>query len=459
MVTPRSPRERRLYFELQRLEELRDQSTVFDFEAFGDPPERYIFTFHGRGLKGGKGRIAPTDVHQVEVKLLRDYPISRPEFVWKTPVYHPNLFGGTVCLGSWGMSWTPTFTLDQAAEILWDMARFAILNPRSSGPSGADESAHWAKVDEKYGFPVDKRPLRDKVVGRDERSSILRPAEDEDDIVIIEDEPGICGLFGLDGMGRCFLGQFTTDADALPWQERSLFGLGSLPWEGEQSLFGVEQFEAERGPLPWEETGFFGVGQYEAEGGPLPWEETGFFGVGDHFATHSPYAEGDIVAEYGSDILVEATPGICGALAGVKKIPGIPKFGHIAKIRKVREPETWELCIQVHDAERAGRHYDLRLGDPETEDGHSWALRYWPEVGEKRLAVQQSTHELPYFDWEGEIESGYGKGKVRIDTRSTVEIGSADNKKITFIIPRGRRKGLYTLVHTDDKRWLLIRRS
>ena len=143
-----------------------------------------------------------------------------------------------------------------------------------------------------------------------------------------------------------------------------------------------------------------------------------------------------------------------------EEIIGIPEKGEIQKIRSVKDPESWEFVVHDHKAERAGRHFDLRIGDPKTGHGHSWAMRSWPEKpGDKKLAVIQSTHSIPYFEWSGKIESGYGAGDVAIADRRKVQIIKSTPSQIDFA---PGPKELYTLLRTsarDGKAWLLINRS
>lgn len=139
-----------------------------------------------------------------------------------------------------------------------------------------------------------------------------------------------------------------------------------------------------------------------------------------------------------------------------EQIIGIPEKDVTHPIRQVEKPESWEFVVHSHDAKRAGHHLDLRIGDTERGHAHSWAMRKWPEVGEKRLAVLQSTHSIPYMDWSGEIESGYGAGKVEIADRRKVQIIKSGPDRITFSPAENE---LYSLVRTksrDGKAWLLI---
>src|SRR5579872_1053277 len=72
-----------------------------------------------------------------------------------------------------------------------------------------------------------------------------------------------------------------------------------------------------------------------------------------------------------------------------------------------------DWVVQRHLARRAGEHYDVRLGTPET-GLYSWAARKGlPAPGQKHLAVQQPIHSHGYKDFQGEIPSGYGAGSVK----------------------------------------------
>lgn len=201
----KSPRTIRLAHELGDLKNLKNDSTIFDFKAFGDPPEKYIVSFNGSTLVPTGGRekfpahsIDPKDVavgdHQeVEIILGAEYPRRGPQVRWLTPIVHSNIWGGgTVCLGNYSNAWTPYFRLVDMIEILWDMARLAVLNPRSAGTGARNAEEDWEKLYRKFQFPVDRRPLRDKVLGNNDGSSKMRPEGAEDDIAIIPDDGDNC---------------------------------------------------------------------------------------------------------------------------------------------------------------------------------------------------------------------------------------------------------------------------
>lgn len=184
----KTPRSIRLEHEYADMKAFKKDSTILDFEAVGDPPEKYIITFNGKSLVpvGEGGGVKLGGAQQVELSLGSNYPRSQPQIEWLTPIVHPNISGGNVCLGNYANQWTPYFKLVDLLEILWDYSRLAVLNPH--GGYRGEGAAVWDKLRRKFEFPVDRRPLRDKVFGNNEGSSRVRPTGDEFDIEIL-DEP------------------------------------------------------------------------------------------------------------------------------------------------------------------------------------------------------------------------------------------------------------------------------
>jgi hypothetical protein len=80
--------------------------------------------------------------------------------------------------------------------------------------------------------------------------------------------------------------------------------------------------------------------------------------------------------------------------------PGIPLKRPVERLARIT-PKTlnrWTVAVQDHEAARAGRHYDLRLVDPDAGKAHSWAIpkAALPKPGERLLAVQTFTHTPEY---------------------------------------------------------------
>lgn len=158
-----TPRTRRLRADHEALKTLKENSTVVDFQAFGDPAERYLITLKGKGLirKTEADPVDVADVHRVEIRLGIDYPRSRPDLQWLTSIYHPNISAvGAVCLGGYSTNWVPSLGLAELCEMLWDMVRYANFDPKSAYNYAA---GRWSETQSQFDFPLDPRPLRDRL--------------------------------------------------------------------------------------------------------------------------------------------------------------------------------------------------------------------------------------------------------------------------------------------------------
>ena len=167
-----SPRDRRLKSDFQALERLKVQSSILDFEVLDQPPTRYIVTFRGKGLMQPPNSDAVTiqEFHQVEIRLGVNYPRSKPDLKWKSPLFHPNISAlGQVCLGGYSTHWVPSLNLDELCEMLWDMVRYANYDVKSPYNYKA---ARWVERQQIYKFPLDTRSLRDKV-----QAGLVEPAD------------------------------------------------------------------------------------------------------------------------------------------------------------------------------------------------------------------------------------------------------------------------------------------
>lgn len=167
-----SPRDRRLKSDFQALERLKVQSSILDFEVLDQPPTRYVISFKGKGLMQPPNSDAVTiqDFHQVEIRLGVNYPRSKPDLKWKSPLFHPNISAlGQVCLGGYSTHWVPSLNLDELCEMLWDMVRYANYDVKSPYNYKA---ARWVERQQIYKFPLDTRSLRDKV-----QAGLVEPAD------------------------------------------------------------------------------------------------------------------------------------------------------------------------------------------------------------------------------------------------------------------------------------------
>ncbi len=134
--------------------------------------------------------------------------------------------------------------------------------------------------------------------------------------------------------------------------------------------------------------------------------------------------------------------------------PGIPA-------NKIKHPipitggKYWNYVLQRHYADKAGLHYDLRLSDG--KHAYSWSLRKGiPEPGTRHLAVRQFDHRPSYMKFQGDIDKGYGKGKVEIVGTGKMRLVQSEPNKINFVLLDKKDPEKLSLIRTDGNKWLII---
>lgn len=137
-----------------------------------------------------------------------------------------------------------------------------------------------------------------------------------------------------------------------------------------------------------------------------------------------------------------------------------------------------EFVIHDHDADDAGKHWDVRLEFPVTSlkkslgkytvkrpgtnepiekeypDKPGTVLRSFvdkkreiPTSKNKVFLVETEDHPVLYGGFEGEIEEGYGKGKVKIWDKGHYELLNASgDKKFTFDFKGKKLNGIYAFI-------------
>lgn len=161
---------------------------------------------------------------------------------------------------------------------------------------------------------------------------------------------------------------------------------------------------------------------------------------------------------------------ICGLTKYAKEFaPGIPEERKVQPLPTVKKPEEWTLAVQRHHAARAGEHLDLRLVDRQGQ-AHSWAIpkARLPKPGDRPvLAIPQPTHTKEYALTGGKdkplkIESGYGKGTVKMEELGPVEVYHAtpqDRTRVRFNRYSGLGPEEFAIVETASGSQLLVNKT
>lgn len=135
-----------------------------------------------------------------------------------------------------------------------------------------------------------------------------------------------------------------------------------------------------------------------------------------------------------------------------KGLPSKTEYAPISQSGRTR------LVIQKHIAERAGKHYDMRLHGPGGV-AHSWVIKSLPGKKDRILAIQQPTHRTSYSSFEGVIPSGYGAGKVSKAYDKKITVISATNNRIKMRLPEGTFTMIKPKNFGSDKNWLMVKNA
>lgn len=137
-------------------------------------------------------------------------------------------------------------------------------------------------------------------------------------------------------------------------------------------------------------------------------------------------------------------------------ILGIPDPAQYGDTASLREGALLPYVVQLHEARRAGRHHDVRLG---RDRMFSWATKKdLPEAGQSPIRLYQTPlHRESYMHFQGEIPEGYGRGRVTTADKGEALIREATPSKILFTLAHRRYPERYVAIKTGPRPtdWLL----
>lgn len=144
-------------------------------------------------------------------------------------------------------------------------------------------------------------------------------------------------------------------------------------------------------------------------------------------------------------------------LKSARSAVGIPDRDVLSDPSVLEPNKLYDLIIQKHKAQRAGTHYDIRIGDPEV-NLLSWAARKpLPEKPKNKiLAILQPLHEYSYKDFEGKIEEGYGKGEVNKEFEGKILITKVTPNSVHFTTAWNRFPERYVMAKGKGNNWYII---
>lgn len=149
-----SPRQRRLVSDFRMMKEHFTTFPLIHLEqAFGNPPERYVVSYHIRGIECLRGdQVVYRNYHEVEIKLPGTYPRTPPTCRMLTPIFHPNIEPAIICIGD---HWTAAERLCDLVVRIGEMIAYQAHNIKSPLDG---EAAMWTDLHQDM-LPIDGRDL------------------------------------------------------------------------------------------------------------------------------------------------------------------------------------------------------------------------------------------------------------------------------------------------------------
>lgn len=139
------------------------------------------------------------------------------------------------------------------------------------------------------------------------------------------------------------------------------------------------------------------------------------------------------------------------------KILHIRRLPRVTRSRYDLEIDSTEHCYSAGGFVVHNSHFDYRIGNSDT-GLISWATKHpVPKPGERISLFQQPVHDHDYKDFQGKIESGYGKGEVKTNTLGRVLITKVTPDSLQYTVADKRNPQRYVILKPKGwDNWLLI---
>ena len=134
---------------------------------------------------------------------------------------------------------------------------------------------------------------------------------------------------------------------------------------------------------------------------------------------------------------------------------GIPDRKVYGNHLDLKKGDLIDYVEQEHLADKAGKHTDFRIGNKEL-GLYSWAVRNgMPGEGVPTMGVRQPLHAHEYKDFQGNIESGYGKGAVKKLSSGKMLVTDITDNKILLTKADKQQGERLNLIHTGEGNWIM----
>ena len=150
--------------------ELAERNPAISFEANRThAADRYEVTLRYRSfveLPPGAQEPRIGDEHRVEIILGSDYPRRAPFVRWITPIFHPNIHDGAVCLGVLQERYLPGLGLTRLVRMLAEMAQWRNFDAFHALENN-EEAGEWARDPQNFGQiqAIGGHPLQGPIAG------------------------------------------------------------------------------------------------------------------------------------------------------------------------------------------------------------------------------------------------------------------------------------------------------